>query len=422
MARRLRPEEIVTIRVLARQGMAKREIARQLGVDERTVRYQLKKAAESRVDGRKAKERKADEYAAWIRHWIQTHQTHSGKINVAELYDELVEQHGYGGSYKSALRWIQAHYPRKKIRAYRRVETVPGAQSQTDWGEFPRVVLGGERVALHAFVMVLSHSRMTAVVWSHREEQLSWQRCHNEAYVRLGGVAAVNRIDNLKTGVIHGAGPWGEINPTYRRYAKEMGFHVDPCRSGQGSDKGKVEAKVRLGRRRAVPRKRHFDGLEHLQDWTDGRLKRWSHRTTCPATGASVWDSWRRELPYLIPLPLLPEPFDLVVTRPVHKDCMVHFENHQYPVPFAYVGQRVEVRGCAEVVQIVADNAIVRQYPRHTDERILIDTTCYDGPSTDRVMAPTPLGKMGRRLQEIYEMPVQVRPMDLYAALAEVSR
>jgi hypothetical protein len=29
---------------------------------------------------------------------------------------------------------------------------------------------------------------------------------------------------------------------------------------------------------------------------------------------------------------------------------------------------------------------------------------------------------MGRRLQEIYAMPVAKRPLDLYAALAEVAR
>ena len=38
------------------------------------------------------------------------------------------------------------------------------------------------------------------------------------------------------------------------------------------------------------------------------------------------------------------------------------------------------------------------------------------------VAAPVPLGAMGRRLQEILEMPVQQRPVDLYAALAEVAR
>lgn len=112
----------------------------------------------------------------------------------------------------------------------------------------------------------------------------------------------------------------------------------------------------------------------------------------------------------------------MAVTRTVHKDCMVRFENRSYPVPFALVGQRVEVRGCAATVQILADGRVVREYPRGTEERILIDPTCYEGEATDRVLPPTPLGKMGRRLQEIWEMPVERRPLDLYSALSEVAR
>ena len=59
-------------------------------------------------------------------------------------------------------------------------------------------------------------------------DQLAWHRVHNEAFKRLGGIAAVNRIDNLKTGVARGSGVWGEINEAYSAYARTMGFHVDP--------------------------------------------------------------------------------------------------------------------------------------------------------------------------------------------------
>ena len=47
--------------------------------------------------------------------------------------------------------------------------------------------------------------------------------------------------------------------------------------------------------------------------------------------------------------------------------------------------------------------------------------SCYEGKATDRVLPPRPLGRMGRKLQEIYEQPVAQRPIDLYAALAEVA-
>ena len=48
---------------------------------------------------------------------------------------------GYDGSYRSVLRFVRAHYQRPRIRIYRCVETPPGAQSQTDWGEFRKTTI-----------------------------------------------------------------------------------------------------------------------------------------------------------------------------------------------------------------------------------------------------------------------------------------
>jgi len=80
------------------------------------------------------------------------------------------------------------------------------------------------------------------------------------------------------------------------------------------------------------------------------------------------------------------------------------------------------VRGCARVVHVAADGGIVAEHPRRGRERIVIDPRHYAGESTDRVQAPVPLGKIGRRLAEISEMIPEHRPLDLYAALAEVVR
>ncbi len=323
---------------------------------------------------------------------------------------------------RSVLRYVRARYPKPWIRTWRRAETVAGAQSQSDWGEYPRIILEGVVSRLHAFVMTLSHSRMPAVIWSRSTDQLSWHDCHNKAFVRLGGIPAVNRIDNLKTGVCSGAGAWGVINSAYRTYARQVRFHIDPCPVRAGNAKGKVEAKVKLSRRIFNGRHRHWDSLEDLQRYTDARIASWSKKAVCPATGISVYDSWQNEKRFLQPLPILPEPFDIAVTRTVRADCMVYFEGRYYPVPFEHVGRQVEVRGCADSVQILANGGIVRQYPRHTPERILVDPSCYQGKATDRVLPPVPLGKMGRKLEEIYNLPVEARPIDLYAALAEVAR
>ena len=123
-------------------------------------------------------------------------------------------------------------------------------------------------------------------------------------------------------------------------------------------------------------------------------------------------------------LPAKAATFDLVKTAPVHKDCMVHFEGRSYAVPFLYSGRTVEVRGCSGRVQILDPQTATPliSYARHTLERILIEPACYEGPGTTEVLPPKPLGRMARKLQEIASLPVERRPMDLYAALAEVAR
>lgn len=422
MPSRLRREDVVTIQVLSEKGQNHCEIARVLGITEGTVRYHLRRAQAQAGDGRKDKVFLAESHAAVIAGWFEAHAARPRPVNVQELYEHLVREHGYNGSYPSVVRYVRARYPRPPLRTYRRVETPPGAQSQTDWGEYPGVVVAGEYEALHAFVMVLSHSRKPSIVWSRREDELSWLSCHNAGFRRLGGIPAVNRIDNLKTGIVQGAGAWGVIHPTYRAYARAVGFHIDACQARQAQAKGKVEAKVRLSRLLLDPAGRSWDSLEELQKSTDERVERWAERAQCPATGKSVQASWEAELECLAPLPLLPEPFDVVVTRTVQRDCTVRFEDRAYTVPFIYAGQSVEVRGCAGRVQILAEGRVVREYPRGTAQRILLDASCYEGEATDRVAPPAPLGKMGRRLQEIYELPVEQRPMDLYSALAEVAR
>jgi transposase len=431
MARQLKPEEIVTLKVLKQRGQSNTKIAQALGVTEGTIRYHVRRA--NQPDGRQGKQRKADALANVIDHWLGENQPVTDEqtdridlgfprpANIHALHDWLRQEHGYQGSYKSVLRFVRSRYPKPRLRPFRRVETPPGAQAQVDWGEFANLDIGEGRQKLYAFVMVLSHSRKEVLIWSRSMDQLHWHQAHNEAFRRLGGIPAVLRIDNLKTGVSRGAGPWGEINEAYLNYSKGVGFHVDACLPRCPEHKGKVENKVRYVRRR-LRLSGPFITLADLQSQTDEQLLAADAERLCPATGQTVEDSWRSERSRLQPLPALPEPFDLVGTRPVQKDCTVSFEGRSYSVPFRLCGQWVEVRGCASVVQVYYGGRVVAEHPRHSEQRLLVNPSHYDGPGDQRVAPPTPLGRMARKLQEILEQPVEQRPLDLYAALAEVAR
>ena len=137
--------------------------------------------------------------------------------------------------------------------------------------------------------------------------------------------------------------------------------------------------------------------MEELQQWTDDRLERRAHRRQCPATGKSVYESWQAEAPLLRPATQLPEVFDIVVTRPVHGDCQVSFENHSYGVPFPdsrfrgqvqLVGQQVEIHGCGPEVLIWHAGRCVGRYLRHTAQRVLTDESHYEGEETESLLLP----------------------------------
>lgn len=419
---KLSKEDLVAMQTLDAKGQSKRHIARMLGVSEGTVRYQLKRQQQQSLDGRQQQPAKADAVAEVIRDWLELHESESRPANLRALYEFLVEEHAYDGSYRCLVRYIRKRYPKPKQRTYRRVETPPGAQMQVDWFESHDIDIGCGPQTLYGFIVTLSHSRKEAVVWCERMDQSNWHWAHNAAFVRLGGIPAVARIDNLKTGMAKGAGPWGEINACYRRYSELVGFHVDACLPAHPEHKGKVERRVSGVRQALEPHLRPFLSLEELQAWTDERLQRRAHRRRCPATGKSVHESWLEEAELLRPPTQLPEPFDVVVKRPVHKDCIIYFEDHVYGVPFQLVGQLVEVHGAGAEVLVWYDGKCVRRHPRHTERRVLIDESDYAGEATETLLAPLPLGKMGKRLAELASEPVQHRSLELYEALAEVAR
>ena len=418
---RLGNEARTAMAVLLKQGHSQSAVARLLGVTEGTVRYQRRRQESGAVDGRSRQTSAVAAHAAAIAHWRE--QQTDGRINLAALHDWLRREHGYAGSLKSVQRYWRRTFPAPTIRARRRVETPAGAQAQVDWAEYPAMVLGGEVVDLSALAMTLSWSRKRVVVWARSKDMLSWQACQTACFRRLGGVPAVLRIDNVKTGIATGAGSWGVVNPTYGRYAGQLKFHVDACQPRQPQAKGKVERGIRDQRAALDPYGEVFDSLEALQAWTDARLDERAARLRCPATGTSVAEAWETERRLLTPLPAtLPEPFDVAVRRPVGIDGLVAFEGRQYSVPFGFVRREVEVRGVAGRVQIWKDGAVIAEHPRGGAALIAIDETHYDGESTERVIAPPPLGRMGRRMQEIAATAVQHRSIDLYARLAEVAR
>jgi len=421
---RLSKEEVVVLKGLMKKNegkMSKSALARLFHVTEGTVRYHLKREKKEASDKRKDKPMKADPYAHIIDEWMKMSKGNNPPPSIEELYDDLISEYGYKASYRSILRYVRKHYPSSLIRPRRRVELPAGCAGQVDWAESVWLVIGGVLREVHALVLTLSYSRGTAVIWSYKKDELSWLHCHNRAFRFLGGIPAVVRPDNTKTAVVKGQGSTGILNQIYRGYARDLSFHINPARVRTATDKGKVEAKVKLVRQRLTFQGIELKDLEELQTFSDEVLTQEMKRLISPATGTSIYEALLEERKALRPCPKkMSQPFDVTVVRKVSCDCLIRFEAHFYSCPFVYTQDFVEVRGYVGKVKIFKDGECIAVHPRGTKRLLVIDQAHYEGKATKKVARPTPLGKVTSLLLDCFDIPVERRAIQAYERVAEV--
>lgn len=383
------------------RGVSVRQTATQLGVDESTLRYHLKRDRGA-PDGRRDRESVLDGWEPTVTSVLARFDDarvttgSRARCPTRVVYDVLVREFDFPGSYQAVRRYLKRTFGGTPIQAVRRVETPPGMQAQHDWFEWVGRI-GSEVGRLYGLIGTLAFSRGTFVWVSRSTTQLAWQTGHLALFQRYGGVPLWVRHDNLKTAVAAGAGPTARFTAAFTTFAQTCGFQLDACRAYRGSDKGKVERQVRTERGAfADLLPRAWATLDTLQTALDERAAELHARRRCPVTGTSVADALRDEQRALQPLPAMHEPFDCVVARRVSRDCLVSFEGRRYSVPFTWVGRAVEVRGTATEVVLYGDGTELARHPRHTAQRLLLSPAHYEGPSTAQVLAPTPLGARAR--------------------------
>jgi hypothetical protein len=146
---KLTREQIVPIKALHQRGQSASQAARILGVSEGSVRYRPRRARDGARDGRRQPSRiEQFDLAEVVAHGWQTQADllGDGRPPNAQLLHELLRaEHRYDGSSKSVRMFVRARYGTPLVRPFRRVETLPGIQTQSDWGKFRGIDLGDPR-------------------------------------------------------------------------------------------------------------------------------------------------------------------------------------------------------------------------------------------------------------------------------------
>lgn len=188
-------EQWGAIRSLSERGMARKAIARQLGIDVRTVRRYLRRGGRAPYCRSKpvleARERDHGKYLRQRAPAVQW---------VAQVLFQEVRARGFRGGYEVIKRWVRPlREEQERIEAATvRFETAGGRQAQADWGT-TRVEIAGAWTRIHVFVLPLGFSRrLFARAYPH-ERLAALIDAHERWFRHFGGRTEEILYDNPRT-------------------------------------------------------------------------------------------------------------------------------------------------------------------------------------------------------------------------------
>jgi transposase len=339
------------------QGLSRRKIAKQLGVDRKSVG---KVISRRRVltSPKQPTQRKSilEPYYPRIQKLIE-HAPARSSVNILQQLRDA----GYTGGITILRDYVRTLRPPPPKKAFFELDFAKGEAAQVDWGEFGDVFGDGTKV--HVFVMVLCWSRMLYLEFTLRETLAALLRCYERALRFFGGRCKEYWHDNMSTVVTERLGRLSRFTTRFLAYAGFQGFKPILCNQGAAWEKGRVEDGVKLVRHQFWPGRRFtdLDDLNHqAMVWRDKYANRREHE----ATGKIPELMLEAERGSLIPL--RPEPYDTddVVSCKVSRFFKVDFEKNTYSVPWTMVGKTVTVRADDRQVRIFYGRNRVAKYAR----------------------------------------------------------
>lgn len=347
----------------------RKAIASELSLDEETIgnivsQYQ---AAESGVTVRRA--RMIDPFIPYITDKYRDFPNLAASV----LWRECTER-GYTGGQDHFRALVSSLKPRKKDRAYLRVETLQGEQAQVDWGLFGKIeVSPGFLRPLSCFVMVLSHSRRVFARFFLDQKQYTFQKAHNLAFQYFEGIPRKVLYDNLKSVIIKHTSEEILFNQDFMRFARQLSFEPVATNVRSPQEKGKVERAIRYIRE-SFFHGRTFSSIDDLNHQLETWLARVSdERHLHTDTSLTVKQAWALERQALRALPAtFPEPCE-TLSAVVSKTCFVQYDSNYYSVPSKFVNENVVLNVSDDTICIFFSNVAIARHSRVWGRRIHVE-------------------------------------------------
>ena len=284
MANQLKMATVQFILELHAQGWSGRRIARELGVDRETVsRYvaqskpanaPIGRAGESALSnpaghptGRCPSIRVAGRSSSCAGWQEVIEAKHQQQLTARRIHQDLVNEHGAAVSYDSVRRFLRK-LGRVKPLPFRRLECLPGAEAQVDFGTGAPIIDRDDcKRRTHVFRIVLSHSRKAYSEATFRQTTDDFLGALANAFEHFGGVPQTLVIDNLKAAVKHPDWFDPELVPKVAAFAAHYGTVILPTKPYTPRHKGKVERGIDYVQENALKGRR----FQTLQEQKIGR-------------------------------------------------------------------------------------------------------------------------------------------------------
>jgi transposase len=323
------------VQVLRGAGFSTRRIARETGVDRRSVQRIVREENVVAADDPKGPLRVVrgagrPSSVARYRPAIQAMLKEVPDLPSVEIL-RRVRELGYEGG-KSALYEFVALLRSPATRPLVRFEGLAGEFSQHDFGSVGVTYDDGTKETLHFFASRLKFSRFAHVriVASERVEPLI--RALLESFEVFGGVPLVSVFDNPKTIVLRREGRRIEWNSTFGQAALDLRFGAELCWPHRPQEKGSVENLVGWVKG-SFFKVRRFANREDL----DRQLLEWLREVneTRPSRATGVIPLLRllEERARLRPLPIPAREYALRFPVFVGPTGVVEHQGYRYSMP-----------------------------------------------------------------------------------------
>lgn len=332
----------------------KSQIARELGVDVRTVGKYINGYVKPSTRNKKSK---IDEFEPIIKSLLSKE---SSQIFYYKriLWQYLTEHHGLDCAQSSFRRYIsnkpefndyfkrrqKGHISNNSIMRY---ETDKGHQAQLDWKENIDFTLdNGEILTINIFVLLLSYSRFRVYRLSLEKSQEILFSFLSEAFETFGGVPHELLTDNMKTVMDKARTGYqkGKVNNKFQQFANDYGFKIRPCIAGRPNTKAKVEVPMKLlDEIRAYNGTLNYEELNKLVEKLNNRINNTCHTTT----GKIPMLHLQKEKDFLLELPKeqIRNQYKITTTSvKVNRQSMISYKSNQYSVPPEYIGKRLKLQ------------------------------------------------------------------------------